>query len=99
MKAAILHGPKDLRVEDVSDPELEPDGAIIRIKATLICGGDLPWYERGGMGMAGLGHPIEGHEWSGEVVEVGANVTNIKTGDRVPTAGYGGLNRSSLITQ
>jgi len=53
MKAAVLHGPKDLRVEDVDDPKLEPDGAIVRVKTTLICGGDLGWYERGGWGGRG----------------------------------------------
>ena len=39
--------------------------------------------------MPELAHAVEGHEWSGEVVEVGANVTNLKVGDRVPTMGYG----------
>jgi len=78
-----------LRLEDVDYPKLEPDGAIMRVKATLICGGDLVWYERGGLGGPGSSRSIEGHEWSGEVVEVGANVTNLRPGDRVPTAGYG----------
>ena len=90
MKAAIIHGPKDLRVEDVSDPKLDPDGIIVRIKACGICGGDLGWYERGGWGSATLAQPIEGHELSGDVVEVGANVTKVKVGDRLGVGAYGG---------
>ena len=91
MKAAIIRGPKDLQIEEVEDPKLQqPNGAIIKVVASGICGGDLGWYERGGWGNAALETAIEGHEWSGEVVEVGTGVTHIKPGDRVPTVAYGG---------
>ena len=89
MKAAILHGPKDLRIEEVDDPKLEPDGVILRVRACGVCGGDLGWYERGGWGGAAP-QSIEGHELSGDVVDVGANVTRFKMGDRVGVGAYGG---------
>ena len=98
MKAAMLRGPKDLQIEEVKDPELTPDGAIVAIKASGICGGDLPWYESGGRAMKGLDQDIQGHEWSGEILEVGANVTNVKPGDRITTGGvYGGFAERILV--
>ena len=42
MKAAVLRGKEDFRVEDVDDPKLSPDGVIIRVKAVGVCGTDLP---------------------------------------------------------
>lgn len=71
MKAAVFYGQGDIRVENVKDPLLEPDGIIIQVKACGICGSDLhpqdSWDRENGM--------ILGHEFSGDVVEVGANVT------------------------
>ena len=98
MKQAILHGPREFKVENISDPELDPDGIIIRVKAIGICGSELPLFEQGLPGDRVKEHGLQtvsksmlGHEWSGEVVDVGANVTNIKVGDRVLQAGYGGF--------
>ena len=98
MKAAILKGPREFSIEDVKDPEVEPDGAIIRIKAFGVCGSELPRFERGfpketvqQRGLEAASLTMLGHEWSGEVVEVGANVTNVKPGDRVAAGGYGGF--------
>ena len=85
MKAAVFHGPGDFRVENVSDPVLDPDGVILRVKACGICGSDVHTYHQGGL----PGAPrVLGHEFSGEVIEAGANVTGIKKGDRL--AGRGG---------
>jgi len=96
MKAAILHGPRDFRVENVSDPKLQPDGIIVRVKACGICGSELPLYKRGlpseavqKRGLEAVSMSMLGHEWSGEVAEVGANVTHIKPGGRVIGSGYG----------
>lgn len=86
MKAAFLYGPHDIRVENVSDPTLEPTGIIIQVKACGICGSDLHIYKQGGPPEQ---LPILGHEFSGDVVEVGANVVDIRKGDRV-TALSGG---------
>lgn len=96
MKAAILHGAKDFRVENVSEPKLEPDGIIVRVKACGICGSELHCYESGLPSEAeripriqAVSISMFGHEWSGEVVEVGANVTHVKPGSRIIGSGYG----------
>jgi alcohol dehydrogenase len=47
MKAAIFHGPGDIRMEEVADPKIEePSDAIVRITRTAVCGSDL-WFYRG----------------------------------------------------
>lgn len=82
MRALCWHGIHDVRVETVPDPQIiNPRDAIIKITSTAICGSDLHLYdgfipsmERG---------DILGHEFMGEVVEVGAEVKKLKVGDRV----------------
>ncbi|ORM72506.1 glutathione-dependent formaldehyde dehydrogenase [Pantoea wallisii] len=82
MKALTYHGPHRVRVETVPDPILEqPDDIILRVTATAICGSDLHLY-RGKI--PGTDHgDIFGHEFMGEVVEAGRDVTNVQIGDRV----------------
>jgi threonine dehydrogenase-like Zn-dependent dehydrogenase len=75
-------GREDLRVEEVPEPQiLNPRDAIVRVTSTAICGSDLhlyggfiPTLERG---------DVLGHEFMGEIVEVGAGVGNLEVGDRV----------------
>jgi len=82
MKAVCYHGQEDVRVDTVPDPVIvNPRDAIVKITATAICGSDLhiydgyiPTMERG---------DVLGHEFMGEVVEVGADVRSLKSGDRV----------------
>jgi threonine dehydrogenase-like Zn-dependent dehydrogenase len=82
MRAVCWEAPNTVRVERVPDPAiLNPRDAIIRVTSTAICGSDLhlldgfiPTMEAG---------DILGHEFMGEVVEVGSRVTNLATGDRV----------------
>lgn len=82
MKAVVLRGPDDVRVEDVADPGLLADtDAIVRVDTAAICGADLgplhghvPGFEYG---------TILGHEFAGHVVEAGAAVTTLRPGDRV----------------
>jgi len=93
MKAAVLYGSRDVRVEEVATPVLESGDILIRIKACGICGSDLHTYKHGMF--EGLGMPVEtgrvlGHEFSGEVVDVSGEVTGIKIGDRVCAVSIGG---------
>jgi threonine dehydrogenase-like Zn-dependent dehydrogenase len=82
MKAVCWYGRQDMRVEDVPDPMiLNPRDAIIRVTSTAICGSDLHLYN--GYIPAMLPGDILGHEFMGEVVEVGSGVENLKVGDRV----------------
>ena len=82
MKANCWHGSEDLRIEDVPDPQiLNPRDAIIRVTSTAICGSDLHIYD--GYIPTMMRGDILGHEFMGEVVEVGPAVTNLKVGDRV----------------
>jgi threonine dehydrogenase-like Zn-dependent dehydrogenase len=85
MKANCWYGKQDVRVEDVPDPKiLNQRDAIVKITSTAICGSDLHLYNHFIPTMkAG---DILGHEFMGEVVEVGREVKNLKVGDRVVTA-------------
>ncbi len=82
MMATLWMGKKDVRVEQVPDPSiLDPDDAIVKVSSTAICGSDLhlfnglvPTMEKG---------DILGHEFMGEVVEVGRGVKKLHVGDRV----------------
>lgn len=81
MKALCWHGANDVRVETVNDPKiLNPRDAIIRITSTAICGSDLHIYD--GYIPTMKSGDILGHEFMGEVVEVGSEVKNLKKGDR-----------------
>jgi len=82
MKALCWNGKYDVRVENVPDPEiLNPRDAIVKITSTAICGSDLHLYD-GYIPTMEAGD-ILGHEFMGEIVEVGKQVTNLKVGDRV----------------
>ncbi|MCE6999124.1 glutathione-dependent formaldehyde dehydrogenase [Saccharothrix sp. S26] len=82
MKAVTWHGKRDVRVDTVPDPTLkEPTDIIVRITSTGLCGSDLHLYEV--MGPFIDEGDILGHEPMGVVEEVGAEVTEVKPGDRV----------------
>jgi alcohol dehydrogenase len=82
VKAVVLAGVGDVRVEEVADPQLlEPTDAIVRVNAAAICGADLfplhgltPGFENG---------TVMGHEFAGVVVETGNEVSSVRVGDRV----------------
>jgi len=84
MKAVVIHAPLDLRIEDVDIPAVGPHDVKVRIRAGGICGSDLHYYLHGGVNTARVQQPmILGHEVAGEVMEVGAEVTSLRHGDRV----------------
>jgi len=84
MKALVLPEPGKLEIRDVPTPVPGPQEVLCRIRAVAICGSD-PEIIRGGL--AGTWPPsypfIPGHEWAGEVVEIGKGVLDFKAGDRV----------------
>ena len=83
MKALVWHGTTDIRCDSVPDPEIEhPRDAIIKVTSCAICGSDLHLYDHFMPGMKK--GDIMGHEFMGEVVEVGAQAKSaLKVGDRV----------------
>ena len=82
MKAVTFHGAFNLKVEDVPDPTIQqPNDVIIKVTRAAICGSDMHAYD-GRMTLPPTGWSM-GHEYIGEVVEVGSGITNLKPGDRV----------------
>ena len=84
-KAAFLHGPKDLRVEEVEVPAIQPNQVLIKTGATGICGSDVECYEgESAEGRYDLGPYTPGHEWGGQIADVGAEAKKrFKIGDKV----------------
>jgi threonine dehydrogenase-like Zn-dependent dehydrogenase len=82
MRALRWHGKHDIRCDNVPDPQIEhPRDAIVKVSCCAICGSDLHLFD--GF-MPGMKHgDIMGHEFMGEVVEVGAEAKGLKAGDRV----------------
>jgi threonine dehydrogenase-like Zn-dependent dehydrogenase len=82
MRALCWHGKNDVRVDNVPDPKiLAPTDCIVKVTTTAICGSDLHLLD-GFMPTMKSGD-ILGHEFMGEVVEVGSSVKKLKAGDRV----------------
>ncbi len=81
MKAAVLERLGNLRVQEVPDPELDPDSALVRVEAVAICGSDIRIFHHGNPRVQPPA--IIGHEIAGVVVDVGKNVTRVKPGNRV----------------
>jgi len=81
MKSLKLYGIQDLRFEEADQPVIEKeDDVIVKVKAVGICGSDISRFNKLGPYVEGM---IFGHEFAGEVVEVGSGVKGIKIGDRV----------------
>jgi threonine dehydrogenase-like Zn-dependent dehydrogenase len=82
MRALTYQGSHDVRVDTVPDPVMHArDDVILKITATAICGSDLHMY-RGKIPAMKHGD-ILGHEFMGEVVDAGPDVTRLQKGDRV----------------
>jgi L-iditol 2-dehydrogenase len=81
MKATVLRGVDDLSLEELPDPQPRNDEVLIRVRAAGVCGTDVHMWE--GTNTEGTFPFIPGHEWSGEVVEVGEHIKTLSAGDRV----------------
>ena len=84
MKAIVCHGAQDLRLEDQAEPVLGPSQVLVRVAYGGICGSDLHYAQHGGFGSVRIRAPITlGHEVSGTVAAVGAQVQGLVPGQRV----------------
>ena len=86
MKAAVLYGPQDVRLEEIDIPEIGPGDVLLKIKAALTCGTDAKVFLRGGHPAMIKPPAVFGHEFSGEISEVGSAVKDFKPGMRVVAA-------------
>jgi len=83
MKAALLYGPKDLRIEEQEMPTVGDNEVLLRVQRGGICGSDLHFYETGRSGAYVVTTPLVlGHEFSGTVADIGNAVKNLSKGDR-----------------
>ena len=84
MKAVRFYKQGDIRVDDADKPTLEPGGLLVRVEACAICGTDMKMYLKGNPRIK----PPQtiGHEFVGEIVEVGKDVAGYKTGERITMA-------------
>ncbi|MCX8108382.1 MAG: alcohol dehydrogenase catalytic domain-containing protein [Verrucomicrobiae bacterium] len=83
MKAAVLYGKEDVRIEDIPEPPLKPGEVRVRIEAALTCGTDLKVYRRGYHAKMITPPSVFGHELAGVIVEKGPSVGEWHVGDRV----------------
>lgn len=84
MRAAVIHAPHDLRIDDIEDQPMGPGDVRVRIGAGGICGSDLHYYHHGGFGTVRIQAPmVLGHEIAGTVVACGTAVTGVRPGDTV----------------
>ncbi|MEM3755304.1 MAG: alcohol dehydrogenase catalytic domain-containing protein, partial [Candidatus Bathyarchaeia archaeon] len=81
MKAAILYGPRDIRVEEIPIPKINADQVLIKVEKCGICPSDVRRY----VGVKKMFKPrmVPGHEFSGTVIEVGDAIKDINIGERV----------------
>ena len=83
MRAALLHGVKDLRVETVDKPKVGHGEALVKVKAATTCGTDIKIFQRGYVSGVIQYPTVFGHEWAGDVAEVGEGVSWLRKGMRV----------------
>jgi (R,R)-butanediol dehydrogenase/meso-butanediol dehydrogenase/diacetyl reductase len=91
MKAIVFHGRKDLRYEDFPDPSLAPNEVIVKVKYAGMCHTDFNEVENGPIFVAATPHArtrrsiplVLGHEFAGQIVDKGRQVTTVGIGDRV----------------
>ncbi len=95
MKAVVFHEPLKITTEEVPVPKIGDADILVRVRACGICGSDLHMYRLGiyadYLCRSSEGGLIPGHEFSGEVAEVGRDVEGIAVGDRVMAITFGGM--------
>jgi L-iditol 2-dehydrogenase len=86
MRAAVFHGPGDLRFEEVPAPTPAPGEVVLRVEAALTCGTDVKTLRRGHPVMIPKVPTVFGHELAGTVTAVGRGVRHVREGDRLAAA-------------
>jgi len=93
MKQVRLHGPQDLRIDDVPMPIAGPGEVVIKVALAGICGSDLGFARAGYIGIPSP-HPMPlGHEVVGTIAQLGSTITGLRTGQRVVVHPMQGRNR------
>jgi len=90
MKAVVVHSPGHLSVQEVEIPKVGAEDILVRVRLCGICGSDLQFYKLGvhpEVGIPADSGLIVGHEYVGDVIEVGSKVDGLKVGDRIITVG------------
>ncbi|MFS0702755.1 L-idonate 5-dehydrogenase [Cellulomonas sp. 179-A 4D5 NHS] len=81
MRAVVVHGAGDLRVDDLPDPTPAADEVLVAMEWGGVCGSDLAYWRHGRSGTAVLRHPLVlGHEVAGRIVATGADVRGLEVG-------------------
>ncbi|MDH5635867.1 MAG: alcohol dehydrogenase catalytic domain-containing protein, partial [Candidatus Bathyarchaeota archaeon] len=83
MEAALLHGVKNLRVENIDIPKIGLGEILVKVRAATTCGTDVKIFQRGYVSGVIQYPTVFGHEWAGDVVKVGEGVSWLKEGMRV----------------
>src|SRR5579863_8806783 len=86
MTAAVLYGKERLQIETVEVPEIGPGDVLVRVKAALTCGTDVKVFRRGYHARMIVPPALFGHELAGDIVGVGEEVRNFRTGQPVVAA-------------
>jgi len=95
-KAAVFYGLRDIKIEKIDVPRIQPSWVLLKVRASGICGSDLHLYKEETPfkieSELGEGKYVPGHELSGEIVELGSEVVDLEVGERVgvePQVGCG----------
>src|SRR3954454_842070 len=84
MRAAVLHGPGEVVIEERPVPRPGPAEVVVRVRSVGVCGSDTHYYDHGRIGSFVVEAPLVlGHEAAGEVTELGPGVTRLTGGQRV----------------
>lgn len=93
MRGILLPGNRQVTVGDFPDPKPGPGEVVVRMRVAAVCGSDLHGYRARPEARGELAKVIPGHEPSGDVVEIGPEVHNVRVGDRVSLYHYMGCGR------